>query len=174
MDRMQKQTQIEEIRGRFKKMASAVVTDFRGLDVESMTALRDKFREVDVDYKVIKNTLFGLAVKEEPYHEALSQHLNGPTAVAWSYEDPAAPAKVAVAFAKDNKNLKVKCAVLDGEILEGEAVVNLSKMPGKNELLGQLLATLMAPAQEFVRLLAAAPTNFVYLLDARRRQLEEK
>lgn len=173
MNRAQKQEQIADIRDRFERMASAVVTDFRGLDVESMTALRDEFRAVGVDYKVIKNTLFGLAVQEEAFKEALDPHLAGPTAVAWSYDDPAAPAKVAVGFAKTHEKLKIKCAVLDGEVLEGDRVVELSKMPGKEELLSTFLATLMAPAQSFVRLIAAAPTNFVYLLDARRRQLEE-
>jgi len=173
MNREQKQEQIADIRSRFGRMASAVVTDFRGLNVESMNTLRDEFRKVGVDYKVIKNTLFGLAVKDEPYSDALSGHLEGPTAVAWSYEDPAAPAKVAVNFAKTNEHLKIKCAVLDGSVLEGEEVINLSKMPGKDELLGSLLATFMEPAQGFVRLLAAAPTTFVYLMDARRRQLEE-
>ncbi len=174
MNREQKQEQIADIQDRFGRMASAVVTDFRGLDVEAMTALRDEFRKVGADYKVIKNTLFGIAVKDEPYREALESHLNGPTAVAWSYEDPAAPAKVAVGFAKTNENLKIKCAVLDGEVLAGQDVIDLSKMPGKEELLGSLLATFMAPAQEFVRLVAAPATNLVYLLDARRRQLEEK
>ncbi len=173
MNREQKQEQITDIQERFSRMASAVVTDFRGLDVESMNALREEFRKVGVDYKVIKNTLFGLAVKEEAYKADLEPHLEGPTAVAWSYDDPAAPAKVAVGFAKKNENLKIKCAVLDGEILDAPRVIELSKMPGKEELMSTFLATLIAPAQGFVRLVAAAPTNFVHVLDARRRQLEE-
>jgi large subunit ribosomal protein L10 len=174
MNRAQKKEQIADIRDRFSRMVSAVVTDFRGLNVENMTALRDEFRKAGVDYKVIKNTLFGLAVEDESFKAALDPHLVGPTAVAWSYDDPAAPAKVAVGFAKTNEKLKIKCAVLDGEVLDGAEVVELSKMPSKEDLMSSFLATLMAPAQEFVRLLAAAPTNFVYLLDARRRQLEEE
>jgi len=171
MNREQKKEQIADIRDRFSRMASAVVTDFRGLDVETMTALRDEFRKVGAEYKVIKNTLFGLAVADAPFKKALDPHLAGPTAVAWSYDDPAAPAKVAVGFAKDHDKLKIKCAVVDGQVLAGERVVELSKMPGKKELMSSFLATLMAPAQGFVRLIAAAPTNFVYVLDARRRQL---
>jgi len=173
MNRQEKQAQIEEIKDRFDRMASAVVTDFRGLDVEGMTKRRDEFRKLGGDYKVSKNTLFGIAVKEEGYHDDLQDHLSGPTAVAWSYDDPAAPARVAVGFAKENDKLKIKCAVLDGQILDADAVINLSKMASKDELKSSLLATFMAPAQGFVRLLAAAPTNLVYLLDARRRQLDE-
>lgn len=173
MDRQQKSEQIVEIRDRFGRMASAVLTDYRGLDVESMTELRDEFRKVGVDYKVVKNTLFGIAVDEEPYREALTPYLNGMTAVAWSYEDPTAPAKVAVGFAKEHEQLEIKCAVLDGEVLDNAQVVDLSKMPGKEELQGALLATFIAPAQDLVRLCAAPPTNFVYLLQARQRSLEE-
>ncbi len=172
MKREQKREQIAEIQDRFARMSGALLTDFRGLNVASMTALRDEFREAGVEYKVVKNTLFGLAIKDQPYVEALTEHLTGPTAVAWSYDDPAAPARVAVGFAKSNKNLKIKCAVLDGKVLEGSSVVELSKMASKEELQSQLLATFMAPAQGFVRLMAAAPTNFVYLLDARHREIE--
>jgi large subunit ribosomal protein L10 len=174
MNRVQKQDQINEIKDRFSRMASAVVTDFRGLNVESVTRLRDEFRKVGVEYKVIKNKLFSLAVKDAPFHGQLVDHLVGPTAVAWSYDDPAAPARVAVTFAKTNEKLRIKCAVLGSEVLDDKGVVSLSKMPGKNELLGTMLATFMAPAQGFVRLLAAGSTNFVYVLDARRRQLEGK
>jgi large subunit ribosomal protein L10 len=174
MNRVQKQDQINEIRDRFSRMASAVVTDFRGLDVVSATRLRDEFRKVGVEYKVIKNKLFGLAVKDAPFHDKLVDYLVGPTAVAWSFDDPAAPARVAVSFAKTNDKLRIKCAVVGTDVYDDKGVVNLSKMPGKNELLGTMLATFMAPAQSFVRLLAAGPTNFVYVLDARRRQMEGK
>lgn len=174
MNREQKQAQINEIRDRFSRMASAVVTDFRGLDVESVTRLRDEFRKAGVEYKVVKNKLFGLAVKDAPFHDKLAGYLVEPTAVAWSYDDPAAPARVAVTFAKGNDKLRIKCAVVGTDVYDDKGVVSLSRMPGKKELLGTMLATFMAPAQGFVRLLAAAPTNFVYLLDARRRQMEGK
>lgn len=169
----QKSAQIDEIKEKFSKMASAVMTDFRGLDVESMTSLRDEFRKVGVDYKVVKNKLLGIATQEEGFQPELLPYLKEPTAVAWSYDDPSSSAKVIVDFAKKNDKLKIKCAVLDGDVLDEQGVIALSKMPGKNELLATLLATFMEPATGFVRLLQAAPTNFVYLLDARRRQLEE-
>ncbi len=173
MNRTQKQAEVEAIKDRFGRMASAVLTDFRGLDVESINKLRREFGAVEgIEYKVVKNTLVKLAVKEEGYAENLDEHLAGPTAIAWSYEDPVAPAKVAVDFAKDNEKLKVKCAVIEGDVLDEEGVKQLSKMPGKDEIKSQLLATFMAPANEFVRLVAAAPTNFVYLLEARKRELE--
>jgi large subunit ribosomal protein L10 len=173
VDRGQKEAQVAEIKDRFGRMASAVVTDFRGLDVESINALRREFFKADVEYKVVKNTLVKRAIGEESYAEGLSAFLAGPTAIAWSYEDPVAPAKVVADFAKSNEKLKIKCAVLDGEVLDEEKVQALSKLPGKDEIKSQLLATFMAPAQQMVRLLAAGPTNFLYLLNAKKNALGE-
>lgn len=173
MDRVQKEAQVAEIKARFGRMASAVVTDFRGLDVESINQLRREFFKANVEYRVVKNTLVKRAVGGEEYGDGLSGFLAGPTAIAWSYEDPIAPAKVVAEFAKNNDKLKIKCAVLDGEILDEARVQELAKMPGKDEIKAQLLATFMAPAQQMVRLLAAGPTNFLYLLNARKSALGE-
>jgi len=174
MNKEQKAAQVSEIKDKFAQMTSVVLTDFRGVNVESMTALRDEFRKVGVEYKVIKNKLLGIAAKDESFSDSLEQYLREPTGVAWSYDDPSAAAKVIVDFTKKNDKLKIKCAVVDSDVLDAQGVVQLSKMPGKNELLATLLATFMEPATGFVRLLQAAPTSFVYLLDARRRQLEEQ
>lgn len=174
MDRAQKTQEINELRERFDRMASAVVTDFRGLDVETINNLRRKFRAASIEYKVVKNTLVKKALEDKDYVETLGTYLHGPSAVAWSYEDPGAPAKVVLDFAKDNKKLQVKCAILDGKVLDEKGVENLSKLPSKDQLRGKLLATFMAPATEFVRLMAAAPTNFLYVMEARKRKLEEQ
>lgn len=173
MLRTQKETQIQATRQKFSKAASAVFTDFRGLDVESVNELRREFQKAEIEYKVVKNTLTKIALAEEAYQEKLSDYLVGPTAIAWSYEDPVVPAKILVDFAKSHEKLTIKCGVLDGEVLDPEGVKALSKMPGKDELKGTLLATFIAPAQGMVRLLAAPATNFLYLLSARQRQLEE-
>ena len=173
MNRTQKQAEIDVIKDRFGRMASAVITDYRGLDVESINKLRRAFDKYEgIEYRVVKNTLVKLAIKEDGFSQKLEAYLAGPTAIAWSYEDPVAPAKVSVDFAKDNDKLQVKCAVLDGEVLDEEGVKQLSKMPGKDEIKAQLLATFMAPAYSMVRLLVAAPTNFLYLMEARKRELE--
>lgn len=171
MDRAQKIKEVVDIQERFGRMASAVLTDFRGLDVESLNRLRREFDKAQVDYKVVKNTLVRRAIGDMVYAEGLAGYLAGPTGIAWSYEDPVAPAKVITDFAKTNEKLKVKCAVLDGKVIDATLVGELAKMPGKNEIKAKLLATFMAPAQQMVRLLAAASTNFVYLLNARKRSL---
>ena len=174
MNRTQKHTEIEAIRDRFGRVACAVLTDFRGLNVETINKLRSEFRKAGIEYKVVKNTLVQQALENDAYADDLSRYLNGPTAIAWSYEDVVAPAKIAVDFSKDHENLKIKCGVMDGEILDSKAVVKLSKMPGKDEMRSMLLATFMAPAQGFVRLLTAGSSEFVRLLDARRQQIEKE
>lgn len=173
MNRIQKKSEIATIQERFGKAASAVFTDFRGLDVETINKLRREFDKFEgIEYKVVKNTLVKLALEKEEYVENLAEYLCEPTAIAWSYEDPVAPAKIVVDFTKDNDKLRIKCCVLDGKVMDADGVTQLSKMPGKDEIKAQLLATFMAPANSFVRLLAAAPTNFMYLLSARKRELE--
>lgn len=173
MLRSQKQTEIDGIKDRFGRMISAVLVDYQGLTVSEVTDLRDQLREKEVDYKVCKNTLTRLAIKDEDWASDLDGALVGMTAIAWSYEEPAAAAKVFKDFVKKNKNLKVKAAVIDGTVLDSEAVMNqLATMPGKNELRAKLLATFQAPSQQFVRLLQAPSQNFLYLLTAKKEKEE--
>jgi large subunit ribosomal protein L10 len=171
MLRTEKQTNIAEIQSRFERMVSAVFVDFKGLDVASVTTLRDRLRAAGIDYKVVKNTLTRLAVKDNSWARDLDDTLTGPTAIAWSYEEPGAAAKVLKAFQRENDKLKVKGGLVDGRVIDGDAVINtLATMPGRDELRAMLLATLQAPSQEFVRLLAAPAQNFVYLLSAKKEE----
>lgn len=171
MNRTEKTAEIAEIASKFEKMTSAVFVSFQGLDVAAVTKLRNEFRKSGVEYRVVKNTLVKHALRGKGYAEQLGKTLTGMTGVAWSYEDPSAAAKVVSAFRKDHEKLTVKAGLIEGTILDAASVENsLAKMPGKNELRAQLLATLQAPAQQLVRLLAAPSQNLVYALDAKRRK----
>lgn len=182
----EKQAQVTEIRDSFEKAISTVFLDFRGVDVETITELRVQFRAAGIEYKVIKNNLIRKALvgTELEGNDELSQHLKGMTGVAWSYEDPSTAAKVLKKFRSDHKEtlakkdepekLVPKCAVLDGNVMDGKAVeTTLASMPGKDEIRAQLLATLMAPAQNLVAQLAAPAQNLAYVLDAIKRKQEE-
>ncbi len=164
---------------RFGRATSYVLVDFRGVDVPTDTSLRRLFRASSVDYCVVRNNIAARALAEvsSGLGEKLSGFLKGPTAVAWSYEDPSSAAKVIKAFRKgleDKEKLVVKCAVLDGQVMAAEAVESqLASLPGKDELRAMLLATMLAPAQSLVRQLAAPGQSVAYVLDGRRRQLEE-
>ncbi len=177
MDRANKAVQIGEIRARFDKMTAAVFLDFNGMTVENVTKLRAEFRKAGVEYKVVKNTLVKHALKNAPYEKKLDDVLAGMTAVAWSYEDPSAAAKVVKAFRKDpaGEKLQIKAGLIEGSVLDAKAVEDqLATMPGKDELRARLLATMQAPLQSFVALLAAPSQNFVYVLSAKERGSQGK
>lgn len=168
MNREQKTATVEELKETLARAQSLVLADFRGLTVSQTNGLRSEIRKNDCHYRVIKNTLVKRAIAGTPM-EVLSDLFKGPTAIAYSFEDPVAPAKVIDKFDEELKNLEVKGGYLDGEALDAAGVKGLAKMKGKDELRAELLAQFMAPAQSFVRLIAAAPTNFLYLLQARER-----
>ncbi|CAN90565.1 MULTISPECIES: 50S ribosomal protein L10 [Sorangium] len=171
MERSQKEVLIGSVRQKFERMSSAVFLDFKGMNVEAVTKLRDEFRKSGVEYRVVKNTLVRHAIKEHPWAKTLSKSLTGMTGVAWSYEDPSAAAKVVKAFRKDNQKLQIKAGLIEGQILSGDAVeTQLATMPGKDELRATLLATLQAPLQQFVQQLNAPLQNFAYLLKAKEEE----
>ena len=105
--------------------------------------------------------------------EVLVPLLAGPTAIAYSLEDPSAPAKVATKVAKGESKFVIKGGYIDGKLLDPKGVEGLSTLPGKSEMRATFLATLLAVPQNFLRLLQAAPQNFAYLLSARKDSLEE-
>lgn len=171
MDRQTKEQIVGEIKESFEGVLSVVLADYRGVDVPSVTAMREETRKAGCHYRVLKNTLVRIAIQGSKL-EPMSTLLAGPTALMWSTESPSAPAKLAVKFAKEEKNFRIKGGFFDGSVLDETQVQQLATMPGKPELQAQLLMTFLAAPTGFVRLLAAGPQNFVYLLDARKRQLE--
>lgn len=171
MDRSSKEQVVSEMRDTMSSVMSIVVADYRGLDVPTVTNMREEFRKAGCGYRVVKNTLLKIAVKDSSM-EAMSTLLSGPTAVMWSTESPAAPAKLAIQFAKEQKAFIVRGGFFEGQLLDPSGVEQLSKMPGKQELQATLLMTFLAAPQNFVRQIIAAPQNFAYLIDARKRSLE--
>jgi large subunit ribosomal protein L10 len=171
MERTEKETAIGTLKSELAKAASLVLADFRGLTVKADTSLRREFRLNGCHYQVVKNSILGLAVKGTPM-EGIEGLLVGPTAIAYSFEDPAVPAKVATKLAKSVSKFVIKGGFVEGRALDIKGVEALSSLPGKDELRATLLATFMAGPQNFVRLLSAAPQNFAYLLAAREEALK--
>ena len=181
----EKEALVTTIRESFDKAVATVFLDYRGVDVETITELRARFRAAGIEYKVVKNNLVrkALAGTTLEGNEALESALKGMTGIAWSFEDPSTAAKVIRDFRKDKKDvlqkknepekLLPKCAVLDGNVMAGNQVETaLASMPGKDEIRAQLLATLMAPAQNLVAQLAAPGQNLALVLDAFKRKQE--
>jgi large subunit ribosomal protein L10 len=170
---MQKQTKVDniaELQQTLAKVAALIVADFRGLKVEEVNGLRREIRKADCKYRVVKNTLFKRAVAGTPM-EGLAPLFKGPTAIAYSLQDPVAPAKVMDKFSTTLDKLKLKGGYLDGHVLDANGVKSLAHMKGKDELRAELLATFLAPLQDMLRLLQAAPQNFLYLLGAKERSM---
>jgi len=171
MDKAGKQQILGEIKEAFTNVASVIVADYRGITVPVVTAMRDDFRKAGCHYRVIKNSLVKIAVKGSKM-EPLSQLMVGTTAVIWSNDTPQTPAQLALKWAKDQPKFQIKGGYFEGQLLDVPGVDALARMPGKAEIRASMLMTFLAAPQSFVAQLAAAPQNFAYLLDARKRQLE--
>lgn len=170
MNREQKTTTVDELKDTLAKAQSLVIADYRGLKVADTLGLRSEIRKAECHYRVVKNTLVKLAVKGTAM-EGISELFVGPTAIAYSFEDPVSPAKIIDQFEEKLPALEVKGGYLEGEVLDAAGVKRLAKMKGKDELRAELLAQFMAPAQSLVRLFNAVPTNVLYLLQAREREM---
>jgi large subunit ribosomal protein L10 len=174
MNRSEKDTTALALRDKLLRAQSLVLVDFRGMSVEADTKLRGVFRTGGCEYRVIKNTVLCRAVKGTPF-EAMAEaaFLRGPTAIAYSFADPVAPARVAVRIAKGEEKFVIKGGCMEGRVLDHKGIAELSTLPGKDEVRARLLSTLNAPAQNFLRLTLAGPQNFLLLLQARERAQAE-
>lgn len=151
-----KQEVVKEIVEKLQKAASCVVVDYKGLTVEEVTELRNKFREVGVDYKVYKNTLVRRAATEIGSFEKFNDvDLVGANGFAISFEDAIAPVRVISEFAKKHPNLELKMGYVEGTFYDSQKMEELSKIPSREELIAKLVGSFKAPL-----------SNFVYLLDA--------
>lgn len=172
MARPEKEAIVAELKEKLEQSKAAILTDYRGLNVAAMTELRRLMREQGLEYRVVKNTLTRFAAQELGL-DNLEPYLEGPTAIAFSFEDPVAPAKVIMDFAKEHKQLEVKAGLLRGKVIQPEGVKELADLPPREVLLAQVLGGLQAPIAGLVGVLNGAPRNLVYVLEAIRKQKEE-
>ena len=149
---------VADIKGKFEKAQSAVLVDYRGLNVAEVTELRNQLRKAGVEYAVLKNTMINLAVKGMGY-DGIEKHLEGPTAVAFGYEDAVAPAKILSDFAKKNKNLTVKCGVCDGTYIDEAGVTALANTPSREVLIARIMGSMMSSVSKFVYCVEAIRKN---------------
>ena len=148
-----KKLAVAEIKERFESAKSAVLVDYRGLSVGEVTELRSKFRQDGVEYKVYKNNLVKIAIKDTPF-EALSQDLTGPNAIAFGINDAVIPAKIIKDFAKGHKNLELKAGVVEGSYCNLEQMIQIADLPTKEVLIGRFLGSIKAPVSNFAYFLS--------------------
>ncbi len=170
MNKQNKQQVVSEMHEKLAKAKAVFLADFRGMSVEKATTLRNDLRGAEVEYRVVKNTLLELA-SVETESAVLAPHFKGPTAVALTYSDPVAAAKVLAKYAKDQQAAFVlKGGVLSGKFITAVEIQALSELPSREVLIAKMLGSMNAPATNFVGVLAAIPGSFVRALDAIRQQ----
>jgi large subunit ribosomal protein L10 len=173
MNRTEKEEVIGELHAKMAKARAAIVAEPRGLDVETVTALRKKLRDGKVEYRVVKNTLAARAAKGTPV-EVVSDKFVGPTAIVMSYDDVVAPAKLLTEFMKDRENFVIRGAVVEGKLVDAKGVQALAKLPGINELRAQILGMLTQPATKLARVIGTPAQQLARVLGARKEQLEKQ
>jgi large subunit ribosomal protein L10 len=162
---------VDDLRERFLKSKVVIVTDYKGLDVTKITDLRRKLRDSKVEYQVAKNTLL-IRASQDTDVEIIKDTFKGPSAIAISYDDPVAPAKVLTDFAKEHKQLEIKAGVMKGKALDPGEIKALSALPSREQLLGQLLSVMNGVTTSLVRLLNNIPQQLMNVLQAIKEQKE--
>ena len=164
-----KKTVVAEITDKLNRAQSVVLIDYRGLTVSEVTDLRNQFRKAGVEYAVLKNTRLTLAARDLNI-ENLEEHLKGPTAVAFGYEDPVAPAKIITEYIKKNKKISVKCGMIDKKVVDVAGVTALAELPPREVLIAKMMGSMNAPITGFVGVLSGVMRKFVYAVEAVRKQ----
>jgi large subunit ribosomal protein L10 len=169
--REEKATSIAELREKLGDARGAVLTDFRGLSVAEITELRTLLRKSAVEYKVVKNTLAKLAVKETGL-AGLASYLEGPTAIAISRKDPVAASKAVSAWAKGRPTFTIKGGVVEGRVVGPTEVIALAELPSREVLLARMAGAFQAPLQGLVQVLSAPLRGLANVFDQVRQRKE--
>jgi len=156
---------VSELQGKFERAKGVVFTDYRGLNVEEITGLRNSLREASLEYKVIKNTLAKRAAEGTPIHAA-RDILNGPVGIAVGYDDPVLLAKKVLDFSKKNNKLEIRGGIIEGGLYTPEQLKTISELPSREIQLSMLVGAMQSPLSKMAGVLTATISRFAYALQA--------
>lgn len=162
---------VESISRQLEKAAGIYFTDYLGLDVADITELRKKLVESGVEYRVVKNTLVRLASRNAGI-DGLGDVFEGSTAVALSYDDPTAPARVLNEFSKTHDLPQLKALVFEGKVMDNSVFKKIANLPSKETLLAKLLGGLSSPMSKMSSLLKSPMIDLVNVLNSLKETKE--
>lgn len=172
MPTQEKEQTVATLRERLGSAKTAVLTEYRGLTVRQISDLRKQLKAAAAEYKVVKNRLARLAVKNQPL-DSLGTHFKGPTGLVYTAKDPVPVAKALQAFVKANPALTIKVGFVEGKIVQPAELKALADLPSKEALRSQLVGALQGPLSQLVSLLTAPQRELVRVLEARSKNAEQ-
>lgn len=172
MNRTEKRQVVTDFSKKTEGVQAAVLTHYRGLNVEQINTLRRRFREEKISYHVVKNTMMKLAAKGTDL-EKLNDYFKGPTAIAISHGDPVSLAKILSEFVKTQPKLEIKAGLIQGKVISPDEIKALATMPSREVLLAQILGGIQVPAQELAGVISSGLRQVVGVIQARADQLAE-
>lgn len=165
--RAEKEAEISSLSEKLGRAKATFVVDYKGMNVEQVTAVRKKMSSIKSEMKVVRNTLAIRALKDHPKSEtAIANDLIGTNAFVFAYEDVSASAKALSQLSDEMEHLKLKTGVMEGDKLDKTKIKYLATLPSKDALRAQLLSVMNMPATNMVRLLSAAPRSFLNVMNA--------
>jgi large subunit ribosomal protein L10 len=156
---------IKTIQEKLAKSQVVILTDYKGLTMAQLTQLRKLLRPVEAEYKVFKNTLINLALKDRAL-DGVDGILKGSTAVVFGYKDQVLPAKILTKFMKENEKLVIKAGIMEGNLIDQNMISSLAKLPSREVLLASVVRGMQAPLSNFVGDLSGILRKFLYAVNA--------
>jgi large subunit ribosomal protein L10 len=165
MPTAQKSAVIEKYTEKFKEAKTIYIAEFEGIDVATVTEVRKKFRDQNIEYKVLKNRLAKISLNNAGI-SGLDEYLTGANTFIIGYDDPVIPAKILDDFNKKDEKLKLKTVLFEGKVLSAEKAKSISKLPSREVLLGQLVGMLNSPMTKLAATLQAPMQKLAGVLNA--------
>ncbi|MCS7229340.1 MAG: 50S ribosomal protein L10 [Candidatus Kryptonium sp.] len=174
MKKEEKAKVVEEITQKISHAKGLVLADFTKMTVAEVNELRRELKSAGVDYKVVKNTLLKIAMQNVGGYDGLFRYLEGPTAVAFGYDDPITPVRLIKKIKGKIDKPAVKAIYIEGQIYDGSKLDELANLPSKSDIIAGIIGSIAAPASGIVWTLNAVLSELVLVIDAIAKKLEEK